>query len=45
MKLNNNVYNALKVHSISEGKRMARLHEKKEKSTAESVMDETVSKG
>lgn len=35
MKLNNNVYNALKVHSISEGKRMARLHEKKEKSTAE----------
>lgn len=40
MKLNNNVYNALKVHSISEAKRMARLHEKKEKSTAESVMDE-----
>lgn len=40
MKLSNNVFNALKVHSISEGKRMARLHEKKEKSTAESVMDE-----
>ncbi|CAG2170526.1 unnamed protein product [Oppiella nova] len=40
MKLNNNVYNALKVHSINEGKRMARLHEKKEKSTAEKVLDE-----
>ncbi|RWS29775.1 serine/threonine-protein kinase RIO3-like protein [Leptotrombidium deliense] len=41
MKLNNNVYNALKVHSVSEGKRAARLHEKKEKSSAEHVMDET----
>ncbi|RWS02518.1 serine/threonine-protein kinase RIO3-like protein [Dinothrombium tinctorium] len=41
MKLNNNVYNALKVHSMSEGKRAARLHEKKEKSSAEGVMDET----
>ncbi|XP_054159160.1 serine/threonine-protein kinase RIO3-like [Oppia nitens] len=40
MKLNNNVFNALKVHSISEGKRMARLHDKKEKSTAEKVLDE-----
>jgi len=40
MKLNNTVYNALKLHSISEGKRMARLHEKKEKSTAEKAIDE-----
>ncbi|OTF74338.1 serine/threonine-protein kinase RIO3-like protein, partial [Euroglyphus maynei] len=39
MKLSNNVYNALKVHSISEGKRMARLHEKKEKSSAEKAVD------
>ena len=41
MKLNNHVYNALKVHSHSEAKRAARLHEKKEKSTAESAMDAT----
>ena len=41
MKLNNNVFNALKVHSRMEGKRMARLHEKKEKSTAESVVSGT----
>lgn len=40
MKINNSVYNALKVHSISEGKRMARLHEKKEKSSAEKAIDE-----
>lgn len=40
MKINNNVFNVLKAHSIAESKRMARLHEKKEKSTAESVMDE-----
>ncbi|KPM04273.1 serine/threonine-protein kinase RIO3-like protein [Sarcoptes scabiei] len=39
MKLSNNVYNALKVHSINEGKRMARLHEKKEKSSAEKAVD------
>lgn len=41
MKLPNQVFNALKVHSKSEGKRAARLHEKKEKSTAEHVMDVT----
>lgn len=40
MKLSNSVYNTLKLHSIQEGKRSARLHEKKEKSTAEKAMDE-----
>ena len=40
MKLNNNVYNALKVHSMSENKRTLKVHEKKEKSSAEQVMDE-----
>lgn len=40
VKLNNNVYNVLKVHSKSENKRAARLREKKEKSSVEHVMDE-----
>lgn len=41
MQLSNHVYNALKVHAMASNKRMARLNEKKKKSTAESVMDET----
>lgn len=41
MKLSNQVYNALKVHCITEERRANRLHEKKEKSTAESVMDQS----
>lgn len=41
MKLSNNVFNSLKAHSVTSSKRRARLHEKKEKSTVESVMDET----
>lgn len=40
VRISNNVFNTLKAHSISEGKRMARLHEKKEKSQAEKVLDE-----
>uniref|UniRef100_T1JPM7 Serine/threonine-protein kinase RIO3 n=1 Tax=Tetranychus urticae TaxID=32264 RepID=T1JPM7_TETUR len=40
MKLNNNVFNALKVHSKKESKRAARLRQAKEKSTVEHVMDE-----
>ncbi|KAI1290351.1 Serine/threonine-protein kinase RIO3 [Halotydeus destructor] len=40
MQLSNNVYNSLKKHATQAGKRMARLHEKKDKSTAERVMDE-----
>ena len=40
MKLNNHVYNALKVHSKAEAKRSARFHEKKEKSGVEHVIDE-----
>lgn len=39
MKLNNNVYNSLKTHVKKERKRFARLNEKNEKSTAESVLD------
>lgn len=41
MQLSNQVYNALKVHCMSEERRANRLHEKKEKSTAESVMDQS----
>ncbi|GIY90891.1 hypothetical protein CDAR_491081 [Caerostris darwini] len=40
MKLPNNVYNGLKIHSQAENKRAQRLHEKKEKSTAEKALDE-----
>ncbi|XP_064597419.1 serine/threonine-protein kinase RIO3-like [Liolophura sinensis] len=40
MKLPNHVYNKLKLHSLSENKRSHRVHEKKEHSTAEHVMDE-----
>ena len=37
MKLSNRVYNKLKLHSLAEGKRSKRLHEKKEHSTAVSI--------
>lgn len=39
MKLSNHVYNKLKVHSYAEQRRAARLHDKKEKSTAEHSLD------
>lgn len=39
MKLNNKVYNKLKQHSMAENRRHQKLHEKKEHSTAEQVMD------
>jgi len=39
MKLSNAVYNRLKVHSQSEEKRMRRIHDKVEKSTAELAVD------
>ncbi|XP_023244343.1 serine/threonine-protein kinase RIO3-like [Centruroides sculpturatus] len=39
MQLSNHVYNKLKVHSISEGRRSHKLHDKKEKSTAEQAVD------
>lgn len=39
MKLSNKVYNRLKMHSLSETKRSQRLHEKKEFSTSEHVLD------
>ncbi|KAM4705885.1 serine/threonine-protein kinase RIO3 [Rhinophrynus dorsalis] len=39
LKLSNHVFNALKQHSISEQRRSARLHDKKEVSTAEKVVD------
>ncbi|XP_014673618.1 PREDICTED: serine/threonine-protein kinase RIO3-like [Priapulus caudatus] len=39
MKFPNHVYNQLKVHSMSEQKRQARIHDKKEKSTAEQALD------
>ncbi|KAK3088153.1 hypothetical protein FSP39_015427 [Pinctada imbricata] len=39
LKLSNKVYNKLKLHSEAENKRSQRLHEKKEHSTAEHVMD------
>ncbi|XP_053323938.1 serine/threonine-protein kinase RIO3 [Spea bombifrons] len=39
LKLPNRVFNALKQHSISEQRRSARLHDKKEVSTAEKVVD------
>ncbi|XP_041923753.1 serine/threonine-protein kinase RIO3 [Alosa sapidissima] len=39
LKLSNQVYNALKQHCYSEQRRSARLHEKKEHSTAEQAVD------
>ncbi|XP_005990813.1 serine/threonine-protein kinase RIO3 [Latimeria chalumnae] len=39
LKLSNQVFNALKQHSYSEQRRSARLHEKKEHSTAEHAVD------
>ncbi|XP_022645635.1 serine/threonine-protein kinase RIO3-like isoform X2 [Varroa jacobsoni] len=39
MKLNNSVYNSLRVHSKMEERRAARLHDKKEKATVEQSMD------
>ncbi|XP_030069376.1 serine/threonine-protein kinase RIO3 [Microcaecilia unicolor] len=39
LKLSNQVFNALKRHSLSEQRRSARLHEKKEHSTAEQAVD------
>ncbi|XP_003737755.1 serine/threonine-protein kinase RIO3 [Galendromus occidentalis] len=39
MKLNNSVYNSLRVHSKMEERRASRLHDKKEKATAEQTMD------
>ncbi|XP_075441178.1 serine/threonine-protein kinase RIO3 [Ascaphus truei] len=39
LKLSNQVFNALKEHSISEQRRSARVHDKKEVSTAEKVVD------
>ncbi|XP_064480995.1 serine/threonine-protein kinase RIO3-like [Ornithodoros turicata] len=39
MRLSNNVYNSLKLHSTQESKRAARLHDKKEKATAEQSLD------
>ncbi|KAM9165778.1 serine/threonine-protein kinase RIO3 [Pangshura tecta] len=39
LKLSNQVFNALKQHAYSEERRSARLHEKKEHSTAEKAVD------
>lgn len=39
MRLSNNVYNLLKVHSQQESRRASRLHDKKEKATAEQSLD------
>ncbi|KAK8783704.1 hypothetical protein V5799_009935 [Amblyomma americanum] len=39
MRLSNHVYNSLKVHSAQEGRRAARLHDKREKATAEQSLD------
>uniref|UniRef100_A0A4W3H2P0 Serine/threonine-protein kinase RIO3 n=1 Tax=Callorhinchus milii TaxID=7868 RepID=A0A4W3H2P0_CALMI len=39
LKLSNRVFNALKQHSISEQRRSAKLHEKKEHSTSEQAVD------
>lgn len=39
-KLPNRVYNKLRVHSIAESKRAARLHEKKDQSTATQAVDQ-----
>lgn len=39
LKLSNQVFNALKQHSISEQRKSARVHDKKEVSTAEKVVD------
>lgn len=38
LKLSNHVFNALKQHAYSEERRSARLHEKKEHSTAVSIL-------
>ncbi|KAG0433757.1 hypothetical protein HPB47_019618 [Ixodes persulcatus] len=42
MRLSNHVYNSLKVHSAQEGRRAARLHDKREKATAVSLRQSTV---
>lgn len=39
MQLNNKVYNKLKLHSMAENKRHQKIHEKKEHSTTEQVLD------
>lgn len=39
-KLPNRVYNKLRVHSMAESKRAARLHEKKDQSTATQAVDQ-----
>lgn len=39
MRLSNHVYNLLKVHSAQESRRASRLHDKKEKATAEQSLD------
>lgn len=39
-KLPNKVYNKLRVHAVSEAKRAARLHEKKDQSTATQAVDQ-----
>lgn len=39
MRLSNHVYNSLKVHSAQEGRRAARLHDKREKATTEQSLD------
>ncbi|XP_067929907.1 serine/threonine-protein kinase RIO3-like [Watersipora subatra] len=39
-KLPNKVYNKLRVHAMAEGKRTARLHEKKDQSTATQAVDQ-----
>lgn len=43
LKLSNHVYNALKRHCYSEQRRSARLHEKKEHSTAVSTSGRLIS--
>ncbi|XP_035209725.1 serine/threonine-protein kinase RIO3-like [Stegodyphus dumicola] len=40
MKISNNVYNSLKIYSMAEDKRGHKVHDKKEKSTAEKALDE-----
>ena len=39
-KLPNKVYNKLRVHAVTESKRAARLHEKKDQSTATQAVDQ-----
>ncbi|XP_071041184.1 serine/threonine-protein kinase RIO3 [Parasteatoda tepidariorum] len=43
MKFSNNVYNSLRTYSVAENKRGQRLHDKREKSTAEKALDEKTS--